>query len=500
MGELQRANNGLRSYMVALATLLLVFMLGLGIASGEAKAPKAPGGERPYLPGEHYADIEIKPYGVPGVVNELNLMVHGPDSSRNNGDAYSPEHVGNGDPTTLNLWHVEQPYGYLYRIDVPPEYKSEHLLVEIFDADSYNRTGTPPPFPPTPSNTQTPVPTVIADVYASCTNPRPGECTSNVDRSSPGMKLNAFSSGRTAFWRVDDIRNPYTTPTGNNYQDAYTTQTQYTLWHFRPSVTDPFADPSVLSDQPGGAYLARYTGRLETATDLNWYQPDGFDIQLTGCAQGDCFQREAGGWRSFYLYVQSVDGSSENNFDLRAGPPELNAGGCATPCYVNQLYFTNAPDWQDGGTKIYAKHALPINMNIPGAFPLVMTRVRKELAGQTLGIRHFDQDCFNGCGSTMQYQMQICGCDDPQNPDCWLNVGAGHIGPNDGWATSGYPDPEPIQIPMEGSSEYNLLFGSGGECPSSRFRIAQNPSYSQDSTTWQILVDDFNRDNVEYKR
>lgn len=448
-----------------------------------------------------YAEINTKPFGIPGVVSELNLMVWGPDSSRRGGDAYSPEHIGNGDATTLNPLHAQMPYGYLYRIDVPSNYPSDHLLVEIFDPDGYNRPGAPPTFPagcPTPAPTATPggtpqptrtpcvAPTATADTYASCTNPRPGACTSNGPRGNVAMKLNAFPSGRPAFWRVDEVRHPYTTPIGEVYNDAYTTQTQYTIWHFDPHITSAFADPATLSDQPGSAYVARYTARLNTATDLSWYQPPGFDIELVDGAGADMFERESNGAMYFYLYVQSIAGSSENNFDLRVGPPELNSGGCTTPCYVNQQYFTNAADWQDGDAAILAKRALPLNLDTGASFPLAFTQVSKNAAGQTLGVRHFDQDCNNGCGSAMQYQMQICGCDDLLDPTCWSDIATGYVGPNDGWISGSNPDPEPVDIPAEGTSAYNLHFGSSGQCETSWLRIESNPSYSEDTTVWEM--------------
>jgi len=462
-----------------------------------------------------YAEIFTKPYGIPGVVSELNLMVWGPDSSRRGGEAYSPVYVGNGDATTLNQWHPQLPYGYLYRIDVPPNYPSDHLYVEIFDPDGYNRTGTPAPYPtgcpasPTPRPTQTPggtatatntptpcaMGTVTADMYASCTNPSTGTCTTNDARHNTGLKLNAFPSGRPAFWRVDEVREPWTTPIAGTYVDAYTTRTQYTLWHFNPRITSAFEDPSTISDQPSGGYIARYIGKQDNSdnTDLSWYRPSGFDIQLQSATGTDLYERESNGGFYFYLYVQSLAGSSENNFDLRVGPPDLNpAQNCAPPasaygpCYVNEQYRTNVADWDSGGATIFAKRALPLNLDTGDSFPLAFTQVSKNAAGQTLGIRHFDQDCNNGCGYPMQYQMQLCDCPDPNDPNCWENIATGHVGPNDGWVASGYADPEPVQIPVEGTSQYSHFFGSDGHCPTSWLRIETNPSYSQDSTVWEM--------------
>jgi Flp pilus assembly protein TadG len=436
-----------------------------------------------------YAEIFTKPFGRPGVVSELNLMVWGVNSWRRGGDAYSPSHI---DSTTSNPLHVEMPYGYLYRIDVPASYTSDWLYVEIFDPDTFNRTGVPPTFPPTPGP-GTPTPTTTADMYASCTNPRPGECTSNDIRANPGMKLNGFPNGRTAFWRVDEHRSAWNSgceicPT---YAPTNATNTQYTIWHFNPRISSAFANPVTLSDYPANCtnnctYVSRYTinDSQTVATDLSWYRPPGFAVRLRMNGV-DQFEREATGGFYFYLYVQGIGGSSENNFDLRVGPPQ-GAYDCATPCYVNTQYFRSDPDWVDGGAQIFAKRALPLNLDTGTQFPLSMTQVSKHAAGQVLGVRHFDQDCNNGCGSPMQYQMQICGCSNRNDPNCWTNIQQGYVGPNNGWSDTGRPDPEEVQIPIEGTSAYNTIFGVNGSCDSSWLRIQSNPSYSNDTTVWEM--------------
>jgi hypothetical protein len=153
---------------------------------------------------------------------------------------------------------------------------------------------------------------------------------------------------------------------------------------------------------------------------------------------------------------------------------------------VNQQYRDNLADWQDGGARIFAKRALPLNLVTGASFPLAFTQVSKNAAGQTLGIRHFDQDCNNGCGSIMQYQMQICGCTDLNNPACWSNITQGYVGDNDSWSDGVHLDPEPVALPFEGTPQYDLFFGSAGQCPTSWLRIQRNPSYSGDTTVWEM--------------
>ncbi len=477
-----------RSYRGLVALVLMLAMAGISFfLSGAATmgwATDAPD-QRP-----SFTEINIQPFGVPGVVNESTLQISGRYSWRRNGDVYSPEYIGssNGTPTP-NPEYGTMPYGYLFQVSVPPGYakKNDQLYVEIFDADSYNRPGTPPPFPPTPRpGTPTPTITITADMYASCNNPRPGVCTSNGGNPVPGLKLNAFESGRPAFWRLDEYRTPYNMPLSPVYDDAYATTTQYTLWHFYPGISDPFGDPALLSDQAD--YLARYTIKTNQTipTDLSWYRPPGFVIQLRGGAcKDDCFSREVDGSFAFYLYVQGIDGSSGNAFDLRVGPPQT-AYDCATPCYVNEQYRLNTPDWVDGGASIAAKRALPLSMNTGDALPVNLAQVSKDDAGETFGVRHFDQDCVVNCG-IMRYQMQVCGCPYPTNDDrCWTDVAEGYPGPNDGWINPPHPDPELITIPAIGTPEYELFFGKAGQCPTSGFRIYRNPSFAADHTVWEM--------------
>jgi hypothetical protein len=86
----------------------------------------------------------------------------------------------------------------------------------------------------------------------------------------------------------------------------------------------------------------------------------------------------------------------------------------------------------------------------------------------------------------MQYQMQKCGCDDLLDNDCWENIGVGYVGANDAWTDGVHPDREPVQIPLEGTDQYNTFFGVNGSCPTSWMRIQSNPSYSNDTTVWQM--------------
>ncbi len=81
--------------------------------------------------------------------------------------------------------------------------------------------------------------------------------------------------------------------------------------------------------------------------------------------------------------------------------------------------------------------------------------------------------------------MLKCGGDFNQDSS-WTHIAYGYVGPNDGWYCPGCENPETVPIPQEGTTLYNTIFGTGGSCASSWLRIKSNPSYSQDTTVWEM--------------
>jgi Flp pilus assembly protein TadG len=501
-----------------------------------------------------FAEMNIKPYGQPGVVNELMLQSWGPYSWRQGGDAYSPLYDPAVGATYPNEEYPNQPYGYLFRIDVPPSFPDEELVVQIFDPDTYNN----PTHMPTPTATRTPTPfgtpggsapatntpNAYDPVFFWCTGG--GDCTGNLRESTnPALKLNgytntawnsAWTSGRVAVWRVDEYRR-LNTEGGigpllpNDYDARWPTETNFSLWHFDPRITSAFGVPEQMSDQAGGAAIVTtYTVRYnEGNTDLAWYEPWAPIVLSDPSCNGrygnnnDCFERESNGNFYFYLYVKTSDGSSENDYDIRVGPKDLNyAEGyeCRTlagwspsnpdVCYSNEQFyrqrvnsgFADPPaDWTDGGARVFAKRALPINLATGAAFPMLYTQVSEKAAGQTLAIKHFDQDCTDCSSPASDYQMQYCvnsgttnlcssgncePCSDLLDPDCFGDIGDAYRGPNNRWWCPACPQPEQVQIPIEGTQAYINFFGPNSECATSWLRLEQNLSYSNDTTVWEM--------------
>jgi Flp pilus assembly protein TadG len=369
-----------------------------------------------------YAEVPIKPTGQFGKIQQTNPAVFGPNALHSNGDDYSPLRLNDG---TTNPDYARLPYGYLFRIDVPPSYPASQLAVELFDPDSYNA--------PTPAD-------------ASHT------------KENTYVDLNAFGTGWHQFYRVDELRPANGSSGACNLSgssplcSSWATTTRYTLWHFDPHITNPFVDPATI-----GTQIASVQYGYDPTTDLKWVLPSGFTINLASYDQ----ERD-GGWY-FYLYVQSTAGSSENNFDIRTGRP----GQTEEDDVNEQQGFT----WNSGGSAVYAKRAYPMNNAELGTFRVYVTQVPANAAGQILQVRHFDNDCSSGC--TFPYYLRNTSGTD-------IAIGTGRLSGNDTWGTV-----DNIAIPDKGTALYNQVFPSGA---ASAWLVADYPpTIAQDTSVWELM-------------
>lgn len=151
--------------------------------------------------------------------------------------------------------------------------------------------------------------------------------------------------------RVDEFR----TSTGNsgapNATDA--TVTKYTLYYDNNTPNDPSDD--IKLDQKSVGF--------DSSTDMKWDQM--FNVRQYPQFPGD-----------LRLNVTSTSGSSENGFDLRAGPKRA----------ANE-------EWDPTkGLKITGDGHLPINFNQSGNVNIALGTIPVEAAGGNLTIRKFDTD------------------------------------------------------------------------------------------------------------
>ncbi len=160
-----------------------------------------------------------------------------------------------------------------------------------------------------------------------------------------------ISPNGTSEW--DEIRKPYTGAEQQPKVSIYT-ETQFSLYK-----VDDSGDPSK------DTLISQVSYRDDLATNNKWVTPPGFDINTNLYGTG-----------KFRINVETLDGSSENGFDLRAGPP-LKA----------DEKFN-----KDNGTSITATGAIPINFNTDGLTTITLGEVPTGAAGRDLIIQKFDTD------------------------------------------------------------------------------------------------------------
>ncbi len=210
---------------------------------------------------------------------------------------------------------------------------------------------------------------------------------------------------------IDELR----TRTGNG-TIADATTTQYTLYYDN-GTSDPNDDVLIGSRSWGGD---------GAATDMKWIEAFRFDRNDPKYRNGN-----------FRLNIKSTAGSSENGFDLRAGPVREETTTYTTERYVSgQTHFkgtlsqpysgyapnsnsgiyynlpkgpydfydpiyserqkpivTPAPEWNpNNGTSIQAEGHLPINFNVSGTIKMTLGKVPPTAGGGELIIRKFDTD------------------------------------------------------------------------------------------------------------
>lgn len=162
------------------------------------------------------------------------------------------------------------------------------------------------------------------------------------------------SPNGTSEW--DEIRQPYNGP-GQQPTSIYT-ETEFSLY----KVNDP-------NDPSKDTFIAKVAYRDDPSTNNKWVTPPGFDINTSLYNSG----AYPGKYR---INVKTTDGSSENGFDLRAGPPR--ADGAAFD--------------DKNGTSITATGAIPINFNTTGLTTIELGTVPTAAAGHDLIIDKFDTD------------------------------------------------------------------------------------------------------------
>lgn len=344
-----------------------------------------------------------------------HLGIFGPDSCTYLGDPYSP----------LNSTWASGPFTYTYRINIPPNYTHDVVRVELFDPDSINAiTNTA-----TIYRTNIAISNGLAEVdLKTCgtdggNSARTEPCLLNTEElglvsGSPNLELDEVNP----YWfvRLDENRQGPEPPRGacgvpdsGMYTPSLNTQTRYTLSYFAQTTNGIAKIPLVTYFGQVGDGI-RDTG--DHLTDMRWVSPganvpfsivddpgvsvpvvaqqpgiDSFEINLTTDVP-NIFVDQSTGARYLYLDVQAMSGTSENGYEIWAGPPDyVNT----IPSEVNarNLFLLNHPGSHDSqGVEITAVNTLVQNSDFITPVDIPLAYIGPELTGQTIEVTMFDRD------------------------------------------------------------------------------------------------------------
>ncbi len=345
-----------------------------------------------------------------GIINTSSQGIFGPNICTSYGDPYSP----------FNSAWAPGPYTYKYRIMIPPDYEERAgtsiLRVEILDPDSINVNASGP-FNYT--RTQAAQNAGLgATGSGSCekTNNRKNPCLVNTGEKAlyDNGTLPLASINPYWFIRMDENRGSATAGQcgePGSYTATYNTETLYELYYFQ--------------QQAGGAVirnnLASYTGQVgdgvrdngDHKTDMQWVTPGAaeqsfdyytipgatsvpadngsFEINLSSSVPGIVV--EAGsGIRYLNLDVTTISGSSENGFELWAGPPSY-VGTVPGAVNARNLHVLNNPGSHSSkGVAVFASGILPLNSNFAFPIDIPLVYVGPEMAGRDIQVSLFDYD------------------------------------------------------------------------------------------------------------
>lgn len=359
------------------------------------------------------ADIYVSRRVEDGVLSTSNQAIFGYDSCSHMGDPYSPNPANGG----------QGPYTYTYRIYIPPSYNHDVVRVELFDPDSIN----------TSQNSTTILRTNLAvneglgaTASRSCGGSRVDPCllaTDELGLVSADIELDQINP----YWfvRIDENRRPPNTLGGScgapgSYTASMNTQTQYSLYYFAQNASGTIARVPLVTyiGQTGDG--TRDNGNH--LTDMRWVSPgaanpfspvdspgvtvpaisetvNSFEIDLTSDVPG-IVTDPSDGTRFIFLDVIALagSGSSENGFEIWAGPPIYTDGDPDVPDVPSEvnarnLYALNNPGSHSSeGVTVYGLGNLPMNSNFSNEVDVPLIYVGPDMIGQTINVSMFDSD------------------------------------------------------------------------------------------------------------
>lgn len=172
------------------------------------------------------------------------------------------------------------------------------------------------------------------------------------------------SYNASSLYEYDELRPPNSNIPGGGGTE-YITQTQYEIY----KVDGPNSQRFIASSVYGA----------DASTDKQWVTPNGFNIDLNAFGTGE-----------YRIRVKALSGSSENAFQLRAGPME---GLTMDETTWNQTYGDkNGTNPNAIAAPITSEGRLMMNFARDGATRVNLGYIGAEFAGKTVDVSKFDVD------------------------------------------------------------------------------------------------------------
>ncbi len=389
--------------------------------------PKAP------IPADIYINRNMTSLTKDGLINTSNLSVYGPSSCTSRGDPYSPYNSPFRPPG-----YPPGAYTYRYRILVPANYPDNMLRIELFDPDTHNENINSATITHTNYAISQGLPITATKTCISSARQNP--CLIATDEETL-VTTTVTIDDVNAFWfmRIDKNR-PANCSSSSSYNPSDNTTTVYQLFYHQENAN------GTVQEIP----LATYTGRPDNLhqTDLHWVSPgapSSFDYPgpPTGVpADFGSFQlnldsdvpniwtEQGTGNRYIYLNVTTVGGSSENGFEIWAGPDDY-VNSVPSEANARNVHVLDSPgSHSSGGVEIFSIGYLPQNSNTDNRVNIPLTTIGPEYAGETVHISLFDSDTGTNPPITFFFDSLAYNPGPPATGDWFMEFGVGPMDPD----------------------------------------------------------------------
>lgn len=378
-----------------------------------------------------------------GALSTSNQAIFGPNGCVGQGDPFSS--ILDGQAATFrDTWRGDvNDRTYHYRILIPPNYSDDIVRVELFDPDSINKDNNV-----TGGYEDLVIHTALAvsegmpaQEFLRCNEDREDPCLIDTDERSLGYDLDQVNMWWYA--RIDENRGSGTAP-GNGscgtpaYNEQYNTVTHYELFYYQKEtdgtiVKTPLAfyygqSGDFVVDRNG--YLRDFSfSNFDHNTDLRWVTPGGqSSVDQTVSVPAGCGSPNGGDYvagicdsgtpagpgngfevnlnddlgnilvdgttnnRYIYLDVTSISGSSENGYEVWAGPDDY-VNAVASDVNVRNVNVVDSPNSHSSrGVSVFGTGHLPMNSTVDFEIDIPLIYIGPAYAGTQAFITLYDSD------------------------------------------------------------------------------------------------------------